>query len=67
MDHLEAAIPNDPPHNQPPNADLIVSRPAGFSYSWVRGGPQICKDMGLEEKEKHDQVDCTYQGLLLLG
>jgi hypothetical protein len=24
MDHLETAIPGDPSHNQPPNADTIV-------------------------------------------
>jgi hypothetical protein len=24
MDHLEAAIPGDPSHNQPPNADTIA-------------------------------------------
>lgn len=29
-----------------------VSRPAGFSYSWVQGGPQTWKKMGLEEKRE---------------
>jgi hypothetical protein len=46
-----------------------VSHPAGFSYWWVQGGPQTCKEMGLEEKREvmDDQIECTYQGLLLLG
>ena len=34
-----------------------VSRPAGFSYSWVRGGPQTWKEMGIKERESEDQVD----------
>jgi hypothetical protein len=29
-----------------------VSRPVGFSYSWVRGGPQTWKKMGLKGEEK---------------
>jgi hypothetical protein len=29
-----------------------ISRPAGLSDSWVWGGPQTWKKMGLEEKEK---------------
>jgi hypothetical protein len=41
-----------------------LSRPAGFSYSWVQGGPQTWKEMGGREGEAGDQVDCTYQGLI---
>ena len=37
--------------------DEIISRPAGFSYSWVRGGPQTWKEMGGKERESEDQVD----------
>ena len=44
-----------------------LSRPARFSYSWVRGGPQTCKEMGLEEKEERMTKKGAYQGLRLLG
>ena len=35
----------------------FLSRPTGFSYSWVRGGPQTWKEMGIKERESEDQVD----------
>ena len=31
---------------------FYIYRPAGHSYSWVQGGPQTWKKMGLEEKRE---------------
>lgn len=62
----QAVMPSKP-NALPLSTSSEISRPSGFSYSWVPGGPQTCKDMGLEEKrEADDQVDCTYQGPHLL-
>jgi hypothetical protein len=47
-----------------PHVGRHLSRPAGFSYFWVRGGPQTWKEMGGRERETGDQEDCTYQGFL---
>jgi hypothetical protein len=34
---------------------LYLSRPVGFSYSWVRGGPRTWKEMGGKERKVGDQ------------
>jgi hypothetical protein len=37
--------------------DIIVSRSAGFSYSWVRGGPETWKEIrGGERKQETKQI-----------
>jgi hypothetical protein len=38
-------------------ANAILSHPAGFSYSWVRGGPQTWKEMGGRKREVGDQEE----------
>jgi hypothetical protein len=49
-----------------PWASYFISCPAGFSYSWVRGGPQTWKKMGGREGEAETKKG-AYQGLRLLG
>jgi hypothetical protein len=39
-----------------------LSRPEGFSYSWVRGGPQTWKEMGGREGKQETKQIC--QGLV---
>lgn len=47
----QAVMPSKP-NALPLSTSSEISRPSGFSYSWVPGGPQTCKDMGLEEKRE---------------
>uniref|UniRef100_A0A8C6HNU9 palmitoyl-protein hydrolase n=1 Tax=Mus spicilegus TaxID=10103 RepID=A0A8C6HNU9_MUSSI len=39
-----------------------LSRPVGFSYSWVQGGPQTWKKMGGREGEAEDQAKSCQGG-----
>jgi hypothetical protein len=64
MDHLETAIPRNPSHNQPPNADTIAHTSKIFAertlieLSLVR----LCQGLANTEVDAHSQLVDGSQG-----
>jgi hypothetical protein len=57
MDHLETAIPGDPSHNQPPNADTIA-----YTSKILLKGPRF-KVLSKKQNKKQNK---TKKNILLL-